>query len=161
LIAWKCQEVLSTHYAEKVTPEHQRNSLIPTHETTSIPEIVFRLSRKSGNAHPNRARDRTTNNSIKTPEYDERVFTPKKQKFFFLSNEAEGRRVIFTNDWFSDDKGISPTALRDILSLDQIYKEWDKILSYFTRQLNDAVFVRKACQINRLLILVLESIHNG
>jgi hypothetical protein len=161
LIGWKCQKVLSTHYAEKVTPKHQGNSLIPTHETTPIREIVFRLSRRSGNADPNRARDRTTNNSIQAPEYDEHVFTPKKRKFFFLSNEAEGRRVIFTNDWFSDDKGISPIALRDILSLDQICKEWDKILSYCTQQLNDAVFVRKACQINRLLILVLESIYNG
>jgi hypothetical protein len=141
LTGWKCQEVLSTHYAENVTPEHQRNSLIPTHETTSIPEIVFRLSRRSGNAHPNRAKDRTTNNAIKTPEHNERVFTTKKQKFFFLSNHAEGRRVIFTNDWFSDDKGISPTALKDILSLDQICKEWDTILSCFTQHLIDAVFV--------------------
>jgi hypothetical protein len=141
LIAWKCQEVLSTHYAEKVTPEHQGNSQSPTHKTTPVPEIVFRLSPQSGNVHPNRARDRTTNNSIKAPEHDDHVFTIKEQKFFFLSNHAEGRRVIFTNDWFSDDKGISPTALRDILSLDQICKEWDKILSYCTQQLNNAVFV--------------------
>jgi hypothetical protein len=125
----------------------------------SIPEIVFRLSPQSGNVHPNRVWDRTTNNLNKYREYDEHVFTPKKQKVFFLFNKAEGRQVIFTNDWFSDDKGISPTVLGDILSLDQICEEWDKILSYCTRQLNNSVFVRKACQINRLLILVPDGIY--
>jgi hypothetical protein len=98
LIGWKCQEVLSTHYTEKVTPKHQGNSLIPIPKTLPIPEIVFCLSPQSGNTYLNYARDRTTNNSIKAPEDNKYIFTPKKQKFFFLSNKAKGWQVIFTND---------------------------------------------------------------
>ncbi|CCX16443.1 Similar to Ankyrin repeat domain-containing protein 17; acc. no. O75179 [Pyronema omphalodes CBS 100304] len=112
------------------------------HAVKSKSDLVKALEdskvRKSVNVYPNRASNRTTNNPSNAPGDDEHVFTPRKQKFFFLSNEDEGRRVIFTNDWFSAEKGAAPTDLKDILSLDQICKEWDTILSCFTHQLNDA-----------------------
>lgn len=153
MTGWKCEEVLSTHYAENVTAvNNQGTSPNPTTTATDIPEILFTLSARSKNVHSNEASDKTTN--------DEHVFTPQQKKFYFLSNKAEGRRVIFTNDLFSDDNNISSTTLKDILSLDIICKEWDKILGCFTRQLRDAVCVRGEFQINGLLITVSENIYN-
>ncbi|KAI5810847.1 ankyrin repeat-containing domain protein [Pyronema omphalodes] len=131
---WKCDEVLSTHYAEKTIPASQGNSPEHTPTATDIPEIVFRPSPQNQNLNPNQARDGTKNK--------QHVFTPQQRKFYFLSNQQEGRRIIFKNGSFAGDTNICPTTLEDIMSLDQICKEWESILRCFTRQLNDArVFI--------------------
>ncbi|KAI5819904.1 hypothetical protein BZA77DRAFT_123289 [Pyronema omphalodes] len=141
---WKAQEVTSTHYAEeKPTTKNQGNCLSPQDEKTSISKITFRSSSASGNVRGKNVRDKK-NNFIKSPEHNMRVFADRKRKFFFLSNNIEDRRFVFTIDRSSNDKSISDTTtLKNILSLDQICKEWDAILSCFKENLIDAVMLGK------------------
>ncbi|CCX31066.1 Similar to Putative ankyrin repeat protein RF_0381; acc. no. Q4UMH6 [Pyronema omphalodes CBS 100304] len=133
---WKCHEVRSVHYAEDTndTPEQdvlQRGQPEPIGCTRE--RIIFRLP-------PALERD----------DHIQRIFSPRIQHFFFLSNHSKGRRMILTNSPLTtiECSGEAPTpvySLARLMAMEQICKEWDKLLDCCTQQLNStrAVIMRR------------------